>query len=73
MMAAIQEVTFHIQLACEYNELNTKSNAYVMRRMRRTNTTTNTLIVMDQIFLMIANRSLEFVKFPVLFGPYSPK
>ena len=37
MMAAIQEVTFHIQLAYVYNELTKKSNAYVMRR---TNTTT---------------------------------
>ena len=29
MMATIQEVTFHIQLAYEYNELTKKSNAIV--------------------------------------------
>ena len=40
MMVAIQEVMFHIQLAYEYNEFTKKSNAYVMRRMRRTNTAT---------------------------------
>ena len=38
MMATIQEVMFHIQLAYGHNELTKKSNAYVMHR---TNTTTS--------------------------------
>ena len=41
VMAAIQEVTFYILLAYEYNELTNKSNAYVICRMCRTNTTTS--------------------------------
>ena len=44
MMAAIQEVTFDIQLAYEYNELTKKSNAFVMHGMRRTNTTTAVMV-----------------------------